>query len=298
MHMSWGGDEWYHHRYRRTTPRKVRDGMRARSRQGEIGKTWWSHRWLETLLSYGWSNRLDRGRRYARMGQVVSLKLSRGRVESMVQGSRPKPYRVTIEVKSLPKEKWKGIAASMASRAVFASKLLAGEMPMNVEEAFSSSSVTLFPTKREIRTDCSCPDDANPCKHITAAYYILAEEFDRDPFVMFLLRGETKEELMDALREGRRTANMRNEVRAPKAAVRGGPNDADVPPLEDCVAVFWSELKPLGHVGVSQNRPYVDAAVIKRLGEPPFWREPEDFTELMKGIYQEVTSKALQLAFS
>jgi len=71
-----------------------------------------------------------------------------------------------------------------------------------------------------------------------------------------------------------------------------------MPALEDCVAVFWSEQRPLGHVAVSPNRPYVDAAVIKRLGEPPFWREPEDFTELMKDVYRDVTSKALQLAFS
>ena len=296
MDMGWG-DEWYNH-YRRTTPRKVRDGIRARSRQGEIGKTWWSRRWLETLESHGWSSRLERGRRYARMGQVVSFKLSSGRVESLVQGSRPKPYRVTIEVKSLPEARWKDIAASMASKAVFASKLLAGEMPVNVEEAFSRSSVTLFPTKREMWTDCSCPDDVNPCKHIAAVYYILAEEFDRDPFMMFLLRGETREELMAALREGRGVANERNKISAPKAAVKGGLNDAKVPALEDCVAVFWSEQKPLGSVGVSPNRPYVDAAVIERLGEPLFWREPEDFTELMKDVYQDVTSKALQMAFS
>jgi uncharacterized Zn finger protein len=109
---------------------------------------------------------------------------------------------------------------------------------------------------------------------------------------------ETFSPLMAALHERRRTANERNEIRAPKAAVRGGPNDADVPPLEDCVAAFWSEQKPLGGIGVSKDRPYVDAAVIQRLGEPPFWREPEDFTELMKGVYQGVTSKALQLTFS
>jgi uncharacterized Zn finger protein len=297
MVMDGGDDGWYNRRYRRTTPRKVKGGMRARSRKGEIGKTWWSHRWLETLQSYGWSNRLERGRRYARAGQVIGLKLSRGMAESMVQGSRPKPYRVTIEVKSLPKEKWKDIAAAMASKAVFASKLLAGEMPVDVEEAFSRSSATLFPTKREIRTDCSCPDDANPCKHIAAAFYLLAEEFDRDPFMMFLLRGETKEGLMAAIREGRKVADER-QVDIHKAAVKRGRKDVTVPALEDCVAVFWSEQRPLGHVAVSPDVPYVDAAIIKRLGEPPFWREPEDFAELMKGAYQEVTSKALRLAFS
>jgi uncharacterized Zn finger protein len=293
--MGWG-DEGYYQRYRRTTPRKVKDGIRARSRHGEIGKTWWGRRWLDTLDSYGWSNRLERGRRYARMGQVVNFKLSQGRVESLVQGSRPKPYRVTIEVKPLAAAKWREVASSMAVRAVFASKLLAGEMPVNIEEAFSRSSSTLFPTKREINTDCSCPDDANPCKHIAAAYYILAEEFDRDPFMMFLLRGKTREDLLAALREERKVANERGaEDQEPVART-------DIPslmaPLEECVSNFWSEQKPLGYVRVSPNGPHVNAAVIRRLGEPPFWREPEDFTKLMEDIYENVTSKALKLAFS
>lgn len=295
--MGWD-DEWYYHRYRRTAPRKVKDGIRARSRQGEIGKTWWSRRWLDTLDSYGWSNRLERGRRYARMGQVVSFKLSEGKVESLVQGSRPKPYRVTIEVRPLPAAKWKDVASSMASKAVFASKLLAGEMPVNVEEAFARSSTTLFPTKREITTNCSCPDDANPCKHIAAVYYILAEEFDKDPFMMFVLRGKTKESLLAALREGRQAAAGEQVSDSGPPAGGGSGDESKVPRIEECVATFWSEQKPLGHVGVAPNGPYVNAAVIKRLGEPPFWREPEDFTKLMEDIYENVTSKALRLAFS
>jgi len=295
MTMGWD-DAWYYHK---TTPKRVKDGIRARSRKGEIGKTWWSRRWLDTLQSYGWSNRLERGKRYARMGQVVSFKLSEGRVESLVQGSQRKPYRVTIEVRPLPAPKWSEIASAMAAQAVFASKLLAGEMPVNVEEAFSRSSTTLFPTKREIKMDCSCPDDANPCKHIAAVYYILAEEFDRDPFLMFLLRGRKKEDIMAELREGRRIAvASERAVEEPEAAVKVGPENRRVLPLEECVTVFWAEQKLLGHIGVSPNGPYVNAAVIRRLGEPRCWREPEDFTELMEGIYQNVTSQALKLAFS
>lgn len=293
-----GWDDWSC--YHRTTPRKVRDGIRARSRKGEIGKTWWSRRWLDTLDSYGWSSRLERGRRYARMGQVVNFKLSEGRVESLVQGSQPKPYRVKIEVKPLPAAKWREVASSMAAKAVFASKLLAGEMPVNIEEAFSRSSTTLFPTKREIRTNCSCPDSANPCKHIAAVYYILAEEFDRDPFMMFLLRGKTEGALLGTLREGRRRRAAQSEGKAEdrRPAAARDADDLKVPPLEECIPTFWSEQKPLGHVGVSPNGPYVDAAVIKRLGEPPFWREPEDFTKLMQDVYHNVTSNALRLAFS
>jgi uncharacterized Zn finger protein len=290
------GDEWRY--YHRTAPRKVKDGIRTRSRYGEIGKSWWSRRWLDTLGSYGWSNRLERGKRYARLGQVVKFKLSEGRVESLVQGSQRKPYHVTIEVKPLPAASWKRVTASMGAKAVFASKLLAGEMPVNVEEAFSFSSTTLFPTKREIRMDCSCPDIANPCKHIAAVHYILAEEFDRDPFMMFLLRGKTKEDLLAALRQGRKVTAARGTDEPGSVAGSGPDRPKAPPPLEELIPTFWSEQKPLGHLGVSPSGPYVNAAVIRRLGEPPFWREPEDFNKLMEAIYENVTSKALKLAFS
>jgi uncharacterized Zn finger protein len=294
--MGWGDCEWYP----RTRPRKVKKGgIRARSRQGRIGKTWWSQRWLETLESYGWGNRLERGRRYARMGQVVSFELSQGKVEALVQGSRPKPYRVTIEVKQFQRNAWESVAKAMASKAIFASKLLAGEMPQNIEDAFMNASLTLFPGKREIRTDCSCPDDANPCKHIAATYYILAEEFDRDPFLVFLLRGRTKDGLIRELSSGRRlTKSEAHRAKSQRSQGEESSRDTQVPTLEDCLGSFWVEQRPLGPIRVSADRPYVDAAVIKRLGEPQFWREPEDFTKLMEEVYRDVTSRALELAFS
>lgn len=232
------------------------------------------------------------------MGQVMNFKLSEGRVDALVQGSRPKPYRVTVDVKQFQEKSWKDVAKVMASKAVFASKLLAGEMPPNVEDAFINSSVTLFPGKREIRTDCSCPDDANPCKHIAAVYYILAEEFDRDPFMIFLLRGRRKERLLRELRVSRSVAGERRDAKAPQAPGAESTKDSMVPALEGCLGSFWSEQRPLGPIRVSVNGPYVDAAVIKRLGEPPFWHEPEDFTKIMEGIYRDVTTKALQVAFS
>jgi len=295
--MGWEYYGWY----RRSKPRKVKDGIRARSRQGAIGKSWWSQRWLETLESHGWgSNRLERGKRYARMGQVMNFKLSEGRVDALVQGSRPKPYKVGIEVKQLSESTWKSVAKAMASKAVFASKLLAGEIPQDVEGAFMASSVTLFPGKREIRTDCSCPDDANPCKHIAAVYYILAEEFDRDPFMIFLLRGMTKEGLIREIRGSRKAGGTAARAAADRA--KGSPSprqqSGEAPSLEDCLASFWSEQRSLTQFKVSAERPRVDAAIIKRLGEPPFWRESDEFTELMEGIYADVTSKASQLAFS
>src|SRR5437588_12759165 len=92
----------------------------------------------------------------------------------------------------------------MASQAIFAAKLLAGEMPQDIEEAFSAVQISLFPlATTDLDTDCSCPDWANPCKHIAAVYYLLAERFDEDPFLIFKLRGRTKEQIIQVLREKR-----------------------------------------------------------------------------------------------
>jgi len=124
-----------------------------------------------------------------------------------VQGSSPRPYDVKIKLIPFTDKEWDDIVGMLSEKAVFTAKLLAGEMPGDIEEAFKASGRSLFPAdSRELTTYCSCPDHANPCKHIAAVHYILAEEFDRDPFMIFKFRGMTKEKLLDALKEktGRR----------------------------------------------------------------------------------------------
>src|SRR3989440_11526 len=205
--------DWYDHDhdnydgydgYEWSSPRRVREGIKARSTQGNIGKTWWSKRWVRTLESFGMGQRLSRGRFYARLGQVISIDIEPGMVKSQVQGSQPEPYIVQIRLHPLADEEWESVIDVMASQAIFAAKLLAGEMPTNIEEAFSSAHVPLFPAReQDLSTKCSCPDWANPCKHIAAVYYILADRFDEDPFLLFKLRGQTKEEMIAALREKR-----------------------------------------------------------------------------------------------
>ena len=182
--MSWRNDFWGG--YAPSKPIEVEGGIKAKSKRGNIGDTWWSKRWVGVLESFGWSNRLERGRRYARKGQALDFELSTGKVEATVQGSVNKPYFVTIEIKPLTEGAWDHVIEEMSQKAIFAAKLLAGEMPDDIEGAFEAADVSLFPEKsKDIKTHCSCPDSANPCKHIAALYYILAEEFDRDPFMIY-----------------------------------------------------------------------------------------------------------------
>jgi len=204
---SWGGD-WPPAR-----PIRVDGGIRARSKRGAIGEQWWSRRFIEVLESFGLHGRLARGRSYARQGQVLGLEISAGYVTARVQGSRPAPYKVRLQVLPLTTAQWRTVQAALASRALFRAKLLAGEMPHEIEEVFADCGTPLFPrTARDLEMSCSCPDWGVPCKHLAAVCYVLAEAFDDDPFGILALRGRNREALLAALR------------RAPAgAAARAGP---------------------------------------------------------------------------
>ena len=197
---SWG---WF----KPSTPRKVEGGIKARSGRGAFGETWWASKWVNLLDSFGWSNRLQRGRSYARGGQVLAIAVKSGVVSAKVQGSRPSPYNVRIELAPLTDAQWDKAIAAIGAQALFAAKLLAGEMPQDIEAAFKSAGVSLLPHSRtEIEASCSCPDVANPCKHIAAVHYILADQFDVDPFIIFQMRGRTRAQVLSALRALRATA--------------------------------------------------------------------------------------------
>lgn len=278
----WGG-------YTPSKPIKVEGGIKAKSKRGSIGDTWWSKRWVSILDSFGWSNRLERGRRYARGGQVIGFKLLPGKVTASVQGSTPKPYSVIIEIKSFSEAEWEKAISEMSGKAVFAAKLLAGEMPQNIEEAFKSAGMSLFPaSSKDIKTDCSCPDSANPCKHIAAVYYILAEEFDRDPFMLFNMRGRTKEEITVSLRKKRVGEEKAQEPQEVKVMVR-----EEVPLSADG---FWGGGE-LESFSVNIAAPDVPAAIIKRLGTPQFWDSKEDFNKKMEKYYKEISKKAIENAY-
>ncbi len=198
--------EWWE--WARSGPRRpAKDGVRARSQRGAIGETWWSKRFIAALETLTDTGRLGRGRSYARTGQVMDLRISPGEVSAAVQGSRPRPYRVQVRVPRLSAPEWERAEEAMSAQAIFLAALLAGEMPRDIEEAFTAAGLSLFPTgAEELDTECSCPDWANPCKHGAAVLYILAEAFDRDPFLILAWRGREREELLAHLRARRAPA--------------------------------------------------------------------------------------------
>src|SRR5437868_7380685 len=277
-------DRDYWDYYEPSIPKRVEGGIKTRSDRGEIGETWWSKRWIKVLESFSMGTRLTRGRSYARQGQVVSIDVEPGIVKAKVQGSQPRPYNVKIRLEPLTDEDWDKVTEAMASQAIFAAKLLAGEMPQNIEEAFASVDISLFPTAlSELHTDCSCPDWANPCKHIAAVYYLLAERFDEDPFLIFKLRGRTKEQIMQVLRE-KRTESLVVESAAPLEDDGSGEVDTGIL-LEEKLDTFWLAGEALETFAVNPTATRIDKAVLKRLGDAPFAIEGHNLTALLSRAY-------------
>ena len=178
----------------------------------QASREWWSQRWLELLDSYRFKKRLERARNYARQGNILSIKFEGSKVLAQVQGTEPEPYKVSLSLEPFSDEQWGYAIETMSQQAIWAAKLLAGEMPQNIEQVFTANGLSLFPfTLSEVRSKCSCPDKANPCKHIGAIYYQLGDRFSEDPFVLFQLRGRTREEIIADLREFRARGSQKAE---------------------------------------------------------------------------------------
>jgi len=275
-----------------STPLKARGGIKARSSEGgEFGKNWWAKRWLLAMERLMDGARLQRGRRYARMGQVLSMNEVNGNVVAKVQGSRPQPYKVVISVSPFSDDQWDQVLDVLAGRAIFAAQLLAGEMPPTIEEAFSAAGISLFPARGgDLHSECSCPDWANPCKHIAATQYILADRFDEDPFLLFRMRGRTQENILQALRL-RRTGSDTAPEPEPQTEEETGPA------LEEGLHRFWEMGPGLEQFSANVQQPQISLPLFKRLGEPDVARG-HSLEENLGPALEVISQTALFLAFT
>jgi uncharacterized Zn finger protein len=281
-------------------PRRVEGGIKARSKRGAIGEQWWSRRFIAVLESQGMSGRLARGRSYARAGQVLDFKLSVGKVTAQVQGSRARPYQVRIGVLPLTSAQWRTVQNSLASQALFRAKLLAGEMPREIEEVFADCGTPLFPhSPGDLDMRCSCPDWEVPCKHLAAVCYVLAEEFDRDPFAMLAWRGRGRDELLAALRAIQAGPGRRADRDGPAGAAGSAPGTAgraglDVPgrPLAESLDAFWSPGLSLARLrALSAGSGSGPPDLLLRMFPPPAVRvRGQDLADVLAAAYRRLAA--------
>ena len=237
-------------------------------------RNWWSRRFIEVLDSLGLGSGLARGRRDARAGSVLSMSLSTSVVVGQVQGLAATPYRVRIGVKALSAADWARVEAALAGSALYAAKLLAGELPPGIEEVFAELDLRVFPgTLREMSMDCSCPDWEVPCRHLAAVCSLLAESFDTDPFQILAWRGRSRQELLTGLR------TLRSEV----VDEDSDAEPEDGPPLADCLDSFWTmPAKPVVRACGTTSKP---DALLDQLDPLPITLRRHNVVDLLRSAY-------------
>ena len=254
--------------------------------ESQPNREWWAQRWIDVLESFGWIRRLERARIYAREGNVLNIDFHDGaQVSAQVQGTAPEPYQVSLSLDSFDDEQWQYVIESMAERAIFSAKLLAGEMPQNIEEVFTANGLSLFPlTKFDIHSKCSCPDQANPCKHIGAVYYLLGDRFSEDPFVLFQLRGRAKEQIIAALRQLRSTPSE-EVVETPQST-----------PID--LQKFWQYNQPLDSSLVVITPPPSSETVLDLLGAIPLKSEASAVSANQSAVAAQLALEYLQSIYA
>jgi uncharacterized Zn finger protein len=266
-----------------------REGVKVRT----LGTTWWGQRWIGALelFSRDYLNRLGRGRTYARAGRVHDLSVAPGEVTAKVTGSRAKPYAVTINLDTFTNTEWDIAVHAMAQEARFAAELLAGQMPQDIDAVFRKCKRSLFPRKsHDLQTDCSCPDWANPCKHVAATHYVLGEAFDRDPFLLFELRGRTREQVLDALSRLRSGEASAESQRPPADIAAGVVVTADMTASYDAPSCAMPTLRFLF------DPPRSPAAILRAVPPPRSWSEEDAPAEFFASVYQQASELARQMA--
>jgi uncharacterized Zn finger protein len=269
-------------------------------------KTWWGKEFLNALENCMEAGRLARGRGYAAPYRRTEFSIRQGTITATMVGNinryfgvhETPYYAVKIEFEKVAAAHWKTIVKRLGSNADWVTHLILGEVPPTIEKAFAGSRVKLLPrTGREIHSTCSCPDWANPCKHVAGVYFHVAALLDRDPLLLFELRGMDRLQLRQAVARSDfgaaligdagvgepDLADALREPRIPAVAVSG----SDTPASD--LRAFWRGRPLPREVTAEGQAPPVSALLLRREGDyPKFWHRNTSFIEAMAAVYERI----------
>ena len=276
----------------------------------QFGRTWWGQRFLAALEQFTDPARLGRGRSYASGGRILDYTVGRGTVTARVRGSinpyygvyKEPLYQTTVAITPISAAMWARVIRRMTSRADLVTQLLLQEMPEIIEEVFAAEGLHLLPhSQREFTTSCSCPDYANPCKHIAGVYYLLASALDRDPFLMFELRGLSRDDLHAELARSSLGQILASALTSADLPVE--PTESYYTrPLKDPAGAtashkaFWTGAQRLPSPPATTPQHGIPALLVKKQGDyPPFWHKDASFIGVMEELYDRVRTKSSQM---
>ncbi len=271
----------------------------------KFSRTWWGDRFIQALEAFTDEGRLQRGRSYASGGKVKSFEIEQNHIAAQVKGSvnpyfgvyKEPTYHISIEITPISKTQWKYAIEKLSSKASIVSRLLLNEVPENIEDTFSTLGLYLLPhSRKDFKTKCSCPDSANPCKHIAGVYYLVASQLDNNPFLLFELRGVSKTELQAKLAEsslGKVLSEELNTKEIPLETSTSFYTRLEKQPSQKPTArEFWLSTKRLPQTIEVPTQSSVSAILIKKEGDfPAFWQKDNSFIEAMEELYRRVKTK-------
>jgi uncharacterized Zn finger protein len=275
-------------------PRRVRSGVRLARKSGPPAVTWAGEAWMHLFEHGAAPEQYDEGLAYGRSGQTTRMTISPGGVQAVVVGRSPKPYEVSINVAAFDADTWDRVIQTMSDQAIYAAKLLAGQLPANIEELFRPLGRTLAPSIDEIDMSCTCDVGQPPCKHQVCLASLLAERLDTDPFLLFTLRGMDGDAFLERLRQRRALDTVPGEPAA--AYTPSPPAGASITPpaLEHCLEEFWSTGDELAEMDAEPGPPEVEHALLRRLGSAPFENARFPLVGLLATCYDTISAYGLR----
>lgn len=272
----------------------------------KFSRTWWGDRFIQALEAFTDDNRLKRGRSYATGGKVKSFEIDLNKITAKVRGSvnpyfgvyKEPTYNIEIQITPIAKTRWNEAIQKLSSKASIISRLLLNEVPENIEDTFSNLGLHLLPhSSQDFKTKCSCPDYANPCKHIAGVYYLVASQLDNNPWLLFELRGLSKAELQAKLADsplGKALSEELNTKEIPLELYNSLYTKLEKQSLNQMpnAREFWLGTKRLLQTIEVATPGSICAILIKKQGDfPDFWHNDASFIETMEELYQRVKTK-------
>ncbi len=250
-----------------------------------FGKTWWGNSWLNALMHTDYSNRLPRGRSYARNGSVLSLSVSPNQgVLAAVQGSRRQPYQISLSLKTFSKKEIQIIVDEIVANPQYLSSLLNRKLPEELYSLFEAKGIHLFPKQwKEITANCSCPDWASCCKHLAAVIYMIANEIDKNPFTLFHLHG------FDIFKE---LSNRQYFLETENHTIKR---------YDDFVAEVIGEGNATENIGLDgldfSKIPFLKDQLLSLLSDEPLFEPNQNFKATLNQFYKHAATQVKKISF-
>jgi uncharacterized Zn finger protein len=302
--------------------RKVRGGLKLTG-EWPMRLSWAAAAWVEGVSKVAASDALAQGVEYARGAQTRTFTIELGRVVAEVQGRQYRPHQAVLKFATLSDTQWHAVESAMTEQAVFAAKLLAHEVPDTIQTVFDPLGLRLYPalgvagSEEDLKVSCTCGHTTPWCKHVVCAALLLAERMDKNPFLVFTLRGLPGDELLERLRSRRAAAqggdmfaqSLSQRLTAmgpvPSPALRDAadfpdeegatpaPASTAAAPLEACLPNFWDMGPGLDALETPLKAPEVSHALLRRLGPSPFKEGKFPLVGLLATCYETISKSAI-----